>query len=149
MCRSKKAAELKKSPSTSHKAAGPTYRATSKGNRHRSSQPTHSVETTSTTVADADASAYTLFNVTAYTLFNVTSSPSKPFVVIVQIDGADLPMEVDTGASITLISKTTFDKLRSPHKAPSLQPTGSKLRTYTGENIEVLGAANVNVSFQE
>ena len=49
---------------------------------------------------------------------------------------------------MTLISKTTFDKLWSPHK-PSLQPTGSKLRTYTGENIEVLGAANVNVSFQE
>ena len=32
VCRRKKAAELKKSSSTSHKAAGPTCRATSKGN---------------------------------------------------------------------------------------------------------------------
>jgi len=33
--------------------------------------------------------------------------------------------------------------------APPIQPTNSKLRTYTGENIEVLGIANVAVSFQE
>jgi len=58
-------------------------------------------------------------------------------------------MEVDTGASMTLISKATFDSLWDPQNAPSLQPTGSKLRTYTGENIEVLDAANVSVSFQE
>ena len=37
----------------------------------------------------------------------------------------------------------------SPHQAPSFQPTGSKLRMYTGENIVVIGAANVSVSFQE
>ena len=43
---------------------------------------THSVETTSTIAVDVDASAYTLFN--------VTSPPSKPFVVTLQIDGADL-----------------------------------------------------------
>ena len=134
VCRSKKAAELNKPPSTPRKAAGPPSRVTFKHTRN-SSEPTHSVET------DVDASAYTLFN--------VTGSSSKPFVVTVQIDGADLPMEVDTGASMTLISKTTFDTLWSPHTAPSLQPTGSKLRTYTGESIEVLGAANVNVSFQE
>ena len=105
-----------------------------------SSEPTHSVEST-ITEADTDVSAYTLFN--------VTSSPTKPFVVTIQINRAYLPMEVDTGASRTLISKATFDKLWSLHNAPSLQPTVSKLQTYTGENIEVLGVVNVNVSFQE
>ena len=99
------------------------------------------MEAADTIGKDVDASAYTLFN--------VRCSPSKPFVVILKIDGENLPMEVDTGASMTLISKATFDKLWNPQNAPSLQPTSSKLRTYIGEHIEVLGAANVNVSFQE
>ena len=53
------------------------------------------------------------------------------------------------GASLTLISKSTFNKLWDAQEAPNLQSTTSKLRTYTGENIEVLGVANVNASFQE
>ena len=48
---------------------------------------------------------------TAYTMFNVSGSPSKPYIVTAQINGTELPMEVDTGASLTLISKTTFEKL--------------------------------------
>ena len=85
----------------------------------------------------------------ANTLFNVSSSPSTPYVVTVQINGAELPMEVDTGVSLTLIGKSTFDKLWEAQAAPPLQSTNNKLRTYTGENIEVLGVANVDVSFQE
>ncbi|XP_065915317.1 uncharacterized protein [Dysidea avara] len=105
------------------------------------SQKTHSVVATETAENDTDASAYTLFN--------VSSSPSKPYVVTVQINGAELPMEVDTGASLTLIGKSTFDKLWEAQAAPPLQSTNNKLRTYTGENIEVLDVANVDVSFQE
>jgi len=82
----------------------------------------------------------------AYTLFNVASSPSKSYVVTVQINSADLPMEVDTGASLTLISKSTFDQLWDVQAASPIQPTNSKLRTYTGENMDI---ANVAVSFQE
>ena len=104
-------------------------------------QKTHSVVATETAENDTDASAYTLFN--------VAGSPSKPYVVTVQINGVQLPMEVDTGASLTLISKSTFDQLWDVQAAPPIQPTNSKLKTYTGENIEVLGIANVAVSFQE
>ena len=96
---------------------------------------------TETAENDTDASTYTLFN--------VSSSPSKPYFVTVQINGAELPMEVDTGASLTLIGKSTFDKLWEAQAAPPLQSANNKLRTYTGENIEVLGVANVDVSFQE
>ena len=112
-----------------------------KKTRRANPQQTHSVVASNTVENDTDASAYTLFN--------VSSSPSKPYVVTVHINGAELPMEVDTGASLTLISKSTFDKLWDAQEAPNLQSTTSKLRIYTGENIEVLGVANVNVSFQE
>ena len=112
-----------------------------KKTRRANPQQTHSVVASNTVENDTDASAYTLFN--------VSSSPSKPYVITVHINGAELPMEVDTGASLTLISKSAFDKLWDAQEAPNLQSTTSKLRTYTGENIEVLGVANVNVSFQE
>jgi len=124
ICHSKKAAEPGKAPPTQHKA-GATSKKTGKGNF----QPTHSVESAGTTGNDIDACVYTLLN--------TASSPSKPFVVTLQIDGAELPMEVDTGASMILISKATFDKLWDPQNVPSLQLTSSKLQTYTGENIEV------------
>ena len=135
VCRSKKGTEHSKSASTSSHKTGVKSQSMPKINKN-SSEPTHSVEST---ITEADT------NASAYTLFNVTSSPTKPFVVTIQINGAYLPMGVDTGASRTLISRTTFDKLWSLHNAPSLQPTISKLRIYTGENIEVLGVVNVNV----
>ena len=129
VCHSKKAETNR--PSQRHKKT-----------RRTNPQQTNSVVATDTAETnDTDASAYTLFN--------VSSSPSKPYVVTMQVNGTELPMEVDTGASLTLISKTTFDKPWNAQEAPNLQPTTSKLRTYTGENIEVLGIANVNVSIQE
>ena len=96
-----------------------------------------------TDTAENDTYAFT------YTLFNVSSSPSKPHVVTVQINGTKLTMEVDSGTSLTPISKSTFDKLWDAQEALNLQSTTSKLRTYTGKNIEVLGVVNVNVSFPE
>ena len=133
VCRSKKAAD--KSSSKLLKAG-----ATSKANKN-TFQSTHSVETADTMENELEASPYTLFN--------VTSSPSSPFIVTLQINRADVQMEVDTGASMTLISKATFDKIWNSQTAPPLKSTGSKLRTYNGENIEVLGAANVDISFQD
>ena len=81
VCRSKKAAD--KSSSKSLKAG-----TTSKANKN-TSQSTHSVETADTTGNEPEASAYTLFN--------VISSPSSPFIVTSQVNGADVQMEVDTG----------------------------------------------------
>ena len=77
-------------------------------------------------------------------LFNVTSSPSSPFIVTLQINRIDVQMKANTGASMILISKaTSYDKIWNSQTAPPLQSTGSKLWTCTGENSEVLGAANV------
>ena len=95
--------------------------------RRANPQQTHSVVAMDSLENDTDASAYTLFN--------VSSSPSKLFVVTVQINGAELPMEVDTGASLTMISKSTFDKLWKAQEAPNLQSTTSKLRTYLGKTL--------------
>ena len=52
-------------------------------------------------------------------------------------------MEIDTGASVSFVSKATFDKLQSSATFPPLKPEQMKLRTYTGEKINVLGSISV------
>ena len=58
-------------------------------------------------------------------------------------------MEVDTGASLSLISETTYKKLWESDTLPELQQTTVKLRTYTGEEMRVLGCINVRVQSKE
>ena len=52
-------------------------------------------------------------------------------------------MEVDTGASLSLISKATYDKLQSSAVLPPLKTKQIKLHAYTGEEISVLGSISV------
>ena len=56
-----------------------------------------------------------------------------------------LEMEVDTGAALSVISKSTYDQLWSDESAPPLKPAAAKLKTYTGEQIRVVGAITVEV----
>ena len=55
-------------------------------------------------------------------------------------------MKVDTGAAVSLISQETWQS--QPHKIP-LKETDVRLRTYTGESINVLGEAMVTVVYGE
>ena len=47
----------------------------------------------------------------AYSLFNVTQTSTKPLLVTVKLNQAPVDMKVDTGASVSLISKDTYGKL--------------------------------------
>ena len=47
-----------------------------------------------------------------YTLFDLTANKcSHPFQVTVKVDGQNLAMEIDTGASLSLISEETQKSL--------------------------------------
>ena len=63
----------------------------------------------------------------------------------VDINGATLQMEIDTGSAMTLISQATFSKLWSQGNAPVLESTPIRLRTYSGEELKVVGRAVVRV----
>ena len=67
---------------------------------------------------------------------------SHPIVVTVKINGSELPIEVDTGASLSFISKSTYHSLSA---LPELNSTDITLNTYTGEGIIVLGSLQVDV----
>ncbi len=53
-------------------------------------------------------------------------------------------MEVDTGALLSLVSRSTFDRIWPDRP---LQPSTVQLRTYTGEQLEVLGSVRVQTKY--
>ena len=55
-----------------------------------------------------------------------------------------LKMEVDTGASFSVISKSTYDQMLSSH---DLKPTTVQLKTYTSESLPVFGQFIANVRY--
>ena len=69
-----------------------------------------------------------------YIMFNVGSNPQKnPVLVEVVVDKASLQMQVDTGASVSIISYSMYVALwENPLE---IQNCPTKLRTYTGEEI--------------
>ncbi len=58
-------------------------------------------------------------------------------------------MEVDTGATLSVMSEDTYQTLWPTDARPPLQPSTAQLSTYTGECILVLGQITLRVSFQQ
>ena len=80
----------------------------------------------------------------SYALFPSSADKDnrQPLTVDVCLDGIPHRMELDTGASISLMAKSTL----WPGRAFS--PTTISLKTYTGEQVRVLGTIHVNVKYQ-
>uniref|UniRef100_H3BC74 ribonuclease H n=1 Tax=Latimeria chalumnae TaxID=7897 RepID=H3BC74_LATCH len=70
-------------------------------------------------------------------LLRASQPKEKPYLCTPQVEGIDLTMETDTGASVSVVGKT-YKRLGRP----KLKATKTVLRTYTGEP-KVLGEAQV------
>ena len=82
-----------------------------------------------------------------YTLYHVSDKGStKSLMVDVTLNGQLVQMEVDTGASVSLLGEVHFKPLKE--KGASLRPSKAKLTTYTGETIQVLGIADMKVEYK-
>ena len=69
-------------------------------------------------------------------LFNIQTKGSvAPITVAVKLNGVPITMEVDTGASISIISETQYNDLWK-HNKPPLAKSHTVLRTYTNGNVE-------------
>ena len=77
-----------------------------------------------------------------YQLLNITS-PGKatPWNVAVDIEGIAVSIQLDTGASKSLMSESI---LRELWPGKNLSPTQVSLCSYSGEPIPVLGSVDVN-----
>ena len=84
--------------------------------------------------------------VSEYTVNNLNGKQKSPYTVDLSVNGAPLKMEVDTGAAVSLISEETYKRLwKNP---PKLKPTTTQLRTYSGQQLVVLGTLVVNVEYE-
>ena len=78
-----------------------------------------------------------------YTLFT-TIGCGKAIGLTVNVNKVDLPMELDTGASISVISEVTYYSL---FRACKVQPSSLSIKFYTGQEIVILGEIEVNVQY--
>ena len=73
-------------------------------------------------------------------MFHVRSGLSKDYRAIIKTNGNPLSMEIDTGASVSVVGEETFETTRKGDEILELQKTSVMLQTYTGEAITVLGS---------
>uniref|UniRef100_A0A5S6QJM4 Peptidase A2 domain-containing protein n=1 Tax=Trichuris muris TaxID=70415 RepID=A0A5S6QJM4_TRIMR len=93
------------------------------------------------------ANVYESWHENASFLFNAheeTVSAMPPAVVWLRLNGKSLPMEIDSGASCTIISERTFFDVL--HGQPPLQKVSTTLRTWSAKAIPVLGSITVTVA---
>ena len=83
-----------------------------------------------------------------YNMFTVGADRVPPFTATLKIEVAPLEMEVDTGEALSLISAATFAQLWPAGTAPQLTKSSIRLRTYTGEELQLVGEGVVRVQYQ-
>ena len=81
---------------------------------------------------------------TSLPLLRIGSRSAHPIMVDVELNDKKLTMEVDTGATVSVISEETLGKL---FPDATLQRTTVVLRTYTGETMTVTGQLDVQVRY--
>ena len=69
-----------------------------------------------------------------YSMYTLTGSSVKPLVVSVKLNDVDLEMELDTGASISIISEATYNHLWSKEQAPVIQESQIKQKLTVGNS---------------
>ena len=77
-------------------------------------------------------------------LYAVNNKSVKPFTVDLKLNGKPLCIELDTGGTVSLVSDKTFCQL---FPSTALQPTSTKLHSYSGETIKVMGQVEVEVNY--
>ena len=78
-----------------------------------------------------------------YDLFHV--NPIRcipPLITEVLLNNKSCVMEIDTGASVSLISEGQYNK-RFDQRKPQINKTNDILRTYSGENLRIIDTIHV------
>ena len=82
-----------------------------------------------------------------YSLYNIRGkTQDKSISIDVELGGQQIRMELDTGATKTIISEETYNKLCK--QLPPLRKTTVVLSTYIGERIPVAGEVMVPVRYE-
>ena len=82
-----------------------------------------------------------------YSLNTIHDEQSSPFTLTLNVNDTPVEMVVDTGAAVSIINEATFQKVKQTTPDLLLEPAGSKLKTYTGQDITVLGVAQLTTRY--
>ncbi len=84
---------------------------------------------------------------------NIHAVPSvesrKPYVVQVIVHGKPVCMEVDTGATLSVMTHNTYLATWGSAQAPLIKPSSAHLCTYTGQTLTAVGMVEVDVQYGE
>lgn len=80
-----------------------------------------------------------------YDLFMLQTRKGGPLTVEVNINKIPTVMEVDTGASLSIMTETEF---RKSWPKVTVRQSEVPLKTYTGEPLAIVGMATVNVQYK-
>ena len=84
-----------------------------------------------------------------YEMFTLEDQSNEPTQIQVLLNDIPMDMVLDTGASLSIISQATFNRLKQHDATLTLHPSTIQLLTYTGEPIPVVGATNMTVHYGE
>lgn len=81
-------------------------------------------------------------------MFTVSDSRGKckEFIVPVAIDGKTVDVELDAGASVTVIPKSIWTNVLA---SKPMERTEVKLRSYSGHEVPVIGEAKIQVAYRD
>ena len=79
-----------------------------------------------------------------YQLFAVRGIPEAAIILEPEVNGVTLPMELDTGAPVSIISQKVWEGILSKTQ---LEKSDTGLKTYTGDKLQVLGQLQVQVKY--
>lgn len=89
----------------------------------------------------------------AFTLACIKAETSikriKPFEVTVGVNRKKVNFEIDTGCSVSVMNETKFQEMWKENKRPQIKETKLSLRSYTGEKIQLVGVADVKVTYAQ
>ena len=84
-----------------------------------------------------------------YHMFVVRNKLCKPIIRTIIINGVPTPMELDTGAAYSVMTQITSQRIAQLKGVCDLEPSDLKLKSYSGEQIKVLGQLPVVVIYGE
>ena len=105
------------------------------------SEKVHKVEDQNSPQGDCQSDSVDPFSVSLYNLCTEKHGIEVP----VKLNGINLHMELDTGAGVSIISEETYNKHL---KKTPLQPSSTRLHTYTGHPVKVVGQIDVYLQYQ-
>ena len=82
-------------------------------------------------------------------VYSVNAVRDKPIILDVMLDTVCVPMEVDTGAACTLISRGQYEQLWPvASERPVLCPSSVSLKVYGGATLKVAGEIDVSAKLE-